>query len=121
MKQRPAATMLFNYTLLMIILVLSSLLIGSAYAATSTERTGAGATGSGETVYWIALSIVLTLILSRKLITSLLSNPLAVLAFIAIIVFSYILWKAIEIVTGVDTAIDGAISNTADSINNLLR
>lgn len=100
--------------LLLQFLAASTLLFSPAYAATRTaESTGGGV--SGEAVYWIILTVVLTLLFTmRGMIASLFANPIMVLCLIGLIVLSYILWKAIEIAYGIDSAIDSAISNTAD-------
>ncbi|MDD3840113.1 MAG: hypothetical protein PHP06_06010 [Clostridia bacterium] len=104
-----------SYCCLSLLLVLV-IFIPPVYAATTKSVDGGGA--SGDTVYWIILTVALTIIFAmRGVLASLLHNPIFIIGLTIIVILSYMFWKAIEITYGVGSAVDTQIENIA----NLMR
>jgi hypothetical protein len=85
-------------------------------------ETAAGATGSGNDMVWVVLTVGLTMLfLMKPVVAFLIKNPLGVPILIVLIIVVYIIIKAIFIVIGVGDAIDGYVTSTAATLSTIGR
>lgn len=100
-------------TLSLLAIMLSILPASAATRAVNT---------SGNDIFWIVLTIALTLFFAmRGMESGLLRNPVYLIALLVILILIYILFQAFSMVFGIGEAIDSQILNTANGLTNLTR
>ena len=99
-----------------ILVLILLMFISSASAATPTK----GVNASGDNLFWILLTIALTLFLAlRGMLRLLLTNPAMLILFIGGLVVIYIIFTAISIVYGIGDWMDNAVQGTVNVITNI--
>lgn len=91
--------------------------LSTAATATATAK---GVNAGGDNLFWIVITIGLTLLFAMKgMLRALMTNPLMLLLLIAGLVVAYILFSALTIVYGVGDLIDSGIQKTVDLIGGV--
>ncbi len=90
-------------------------IIGNASASTAK-----GVDIGGDTVFWILLTIGLTILFAmRGILKAVMFSPIICIALIISLIGLYILFSAIGIVLGIEDSINNSIQSTVNVLTNL--
>ena len=100
--------------LLIFIVTLSILVYAPAAAAVASKAVD---TASGDTIFWIIISVVMSYIFLKKAVVSaILGNPLVMVVLIALLILMYITYQVSEAVFGFSNMLDAATQNIVTTL-----